>query len=132
MFADFIVAIQHPDKIAFVTHLQRRRWDHHRVFFRCDQHARVDELIRKQGVILIVKARFHLDCARRRVDLVIQAQQRAITQFCFVGAIPCFDCQRLACFLSLYDGSDFAFGQRKDQINRMSLGDHHDTRGIAA
>ncbi|MNZ93566.1 hypothetical protein D3C78_1126400 [compost metagenome] len=132
VFADFIVAVQHPDKIAFVAHLQCCRWDHHRVFFRSDQHASIDELVREQGVILIVKARFHLDGARRRVNLVIQAQQRTITQFCLVGAIPGFDRQRLACFLGLNDGCDFVFGQRKDQVDRMSLGDHYDTRGITA
>ncbi|MNV92774.1 hypothetical protein D3C71_1873950 [compost metagenome] len=74
MFADFIVTVQYPNKVAFVAHLQRRRWDHHRILFGSDQHARVDELVREQGVILIGKAGFKLDSAGRGIDLVIQAQ----------------------------------------------------------
>lgn len=47
MFAHFILAVQHPDKMALIAHLQGGRWDHHGVLFRVDQHAGVNELVRE-------------------------------------------------------------------------------------
>ncbi len=47
MFAHFIIAVQHPDKVAFVAHLQGGCWDHHGILLRVDQHAGVDELVRE-------------------------------------------------------------------------------------
>lgn len=38
--------------------------------------------------------------------------------------------QRFSGFLRLHDGSDIAFRQGKEQIDRMRLGDHHDPGGI--
>ncbi|VTP71343.1 Uncharacterised protein [Leclercia adecarboxylata] len=88
MFADVVVAVQHPDKVAFVAHLQRSRRDHHGVLFGGDQHPGVDKLVREQGIVLIVEARFQLDGAGGGVDLVIEAQQGAVAQLLLVGPIP--------------------------------------------
>jgi hypothetical protein len=60
VFADLVLIVQHPDEMAFVAHLQRGGWDHHRVLLGIDQHAGVDELVREQGVVLVVKRAFSL------------------------------------------------------------------------
>ena len=88
MLADLIVAVKHPDKVTFVTHLQRSGGDHHRVLFGRDQHARIDELVREEGIVTVIKARLQLDGAGGGVDLVIQTEQRPFTQLLLVGAVP--------------------------------------------
>ncbi|MNP49491.1 hypothetical protein D3C76_1436760 [compost metagenome] len=90
MLADFVVAVQHPDEVAFVTHLQCRGRDYHRVLFGGNQHPGVNELVREQGVVLIVKTRFQLDGAGGGVDLVVEAQQGAVAQLLLVGPVPGF------------------------------------------
>ena len=81
MFADFVVAVQHPDKVAFVAHLQGGCWDHNGILLRVDQHASVNKLIREQGIVLVVKAGLCFDGAGGGVNLVIEAQQHAFAQF---------------------------------------------------
>lgn len=75
VLADLVLIVQYPDEMAFVTHLQRGGWDHHRVLLGIDQHTGVDELIREQGIVQVSKARFQLDGAGGGVNLVIEAQQ---------------------------------------------------------
>lgn len=75
VLADFVLIVQNPDKMAFVTHLQRGGWDHHRVLLGIDQHPGVNELIREQGIVRVSKARFQLDGAGGGVNLIIEAQQ---------------------------------------------------------
>ena len=114
MLTDFVFTVQYPDKVAFVTHLQRGGGDHHRVLFGRDQHSRVDELVREEGIVLVVKARLQLNGAGRGVDLVIQAEQGSFAELLFIGAVPGFHHQAFPGFLRLNDRRNVAFRQGKD------------------
>lgn len=49
MLTHFVVAIQYPDKVPFVAHLQGCCWDHNGILLCVDQHAGVDELVRNNA-----------------------------------------------------------------------------------
>ena len=116
VLADFILIVQYPDEMAFIAHLQCGSRDDDGVLFRVYQHTGVHELVREQGVVLVVKARFQFDGPGGGVNLVIQTQQRPFADFLFVGPVPGLNLQRFPGFLRLDNGRDIIFRQREDQI----------------
>ena len=115
-----------------ITHLQRGSGDDYRILLGINQHTGVDKLIREQRVVLVIETRLQLDGPGGGVNLVVEAQQRAVAQLLFVGAIPGFYRQRFTRFLRGNHGSDIVFRQGEDEVDRMRLGQHHDTGGVTA
>ena len=116
----------------FVTHLQGGGGDDDRVFFGIHQQTGVDELVRKQRVVQVAKARLQLDGPGGCIDLVVEAQQLADADFLFIGTIPGFNAERFARFLRLHHRGDAVFRQGEDHINRVRLGENHNPGGVPA
>lgn len=114
MFADFVIAVEYPDEMTFVAHLQRGGRNDHGILLGIHQHAGIDELIREQRIVLVSEARFQFDGPGRGVYLVIEAQQGPFADFLFVGPVPRLNLQRFPGFLRLDDGGDIVFRQSED------------------
>ena len=95
-----------------------------------DQDSRIDELIGEKRAVGIGENCFQLHGARRRVDLVIDALQRAGRQECFLLAIKGRHCELLLPFHSGEDGGQVVFRQGKDERDRLHLSDDQQTSGV--
>src|SRR5262249_59098915 len=61
-----------------------------------DQQARIDELIRKEGIVVIWKDGFEANRAGIHIDFVVDRQQRARSNFPFEIAVPRIHLETLA------------------------------------
>ena len=132
MFADFVVAVQHPHEMTVIAHLQRGGRDDYRILLGINQHTGVDELVREQRVVLVVETGLQFDGAGGGVNLDVEAQQRSVALLLFVGEMPGIDRQRFNRCLRGNHRGDIVFRQGEDEIDRMRLGQHHDTGGVTA
>ena len=95
-----------------------------------DQDARIDELIGKKRAVGVGEICFQLHRAGSRVDLVIDALQRAGRQELFLLAIKGRHCELLLPFHAGEDGGQVVFRQGEDERDRLHLSDHQQTSGV--
>ena len=71
------LGLDHVDERLRPVLLDGRRRDQRDAVQRVDEQARVDELVREEGVVLVVELGARLHRAGRGVDLVVEREQRA-------------------------------------------------------
>ena len=90
-----------------------------------EQHAGVDELVRKQREIGIGELRLELDGAGGGIDLVVHREQGAAGQLGLLRPVVGIDRRPVAGLKLFHDRGNAVFRQRKQHRDRLQLGNHH-------
>src|SRR2546425_2276270 len=96
-----------------------------------EQHANVDELIWKEARILVRELRLELDRARRGIDLVVDARERARGELLLLLAVVGLDRQLFARAYPLHQARQAVLRDGEDDRDRLQLRDDHEAVRVA-
>jgi hypothetical protein len=99
---------------------------------RVHEQTYIDELLREERVVLVVENRLELGRASCIIDLIIKGHQLAGCQFSRIIAIIGIGWQVHARSQLLRDLGEAILRNRKQNGNRLELGDHDHAGGIGS
>ena len=126
---DVLVPRHHVGERAVGAALHRPGRNDQRVPLDLDQRLGVDELIRKQQVVLVREGGSQLHRASRRVDQVVDCRQLARSQLRSEIAVPRLDQHVLAALELLLHAVNVVLRNRVDHRDRLQLRDRGERRG---
>lgn len=105
------------------------RHERHAVL-RVDVQARVHELVGKERPVLVREKGLELHRAGRRIDLVVDGEERPRGEPVLEAAVVRVDDEGLAGIQPRVHGGKVVFGDGEHDRDRLQLGDHHDPGGV--
>ncbi len=127
---DFRVVVHDIHERALLTVLDRDVRDHQLIGQRVHQQVHVDELLRKQRVVLVVEHRLQLRRAGRVVDLIVGADQGSGGELLRVVAVIGFHGQVSTRPETLNHLRQAVLRQREQHRDRLQLRNDHQAAGV--